>query len=67
MKFTTLLAFVQTFMLDGDVKVRVFELIKTKSSHAFNGHYSQISFCSFCSRVYVLVNLLAESLRSFLD
>ena len=29
MEFTTLLAFVQAFMLDGDVKVRVFELSKS--------------------------------------
>lgn len=38
MEFITLLAFVQAFILDGDVKVRVFELIKTKRSHASNGH-----------------------------
>lgn len=29
MEFTTLLAFVQAFILDGDVKVRVFELFKS--------------------------------------
>ena len=28
MEFITLLAFVQAFILDGDVKVRVFEVIK---------------------------------------
>ena len=36
MEFTTLPAFVQAFILDGDVKVRVFELIKIKSFQAFN-------------------------------
>lgn len=34
MEFITLLAFVQEVILDGDVKVRVFELIKIKSSKA---------------------------------
>ena len=34
MEFITLLAFVQAFISDGDVKVRVFELIKIKSSQA---------------------------------
>ena len=29
MEFITLLVFVQAFILDGDVKVRVFELIKS--------------------------------------
>ena len=36
MEFITSLAFVQAFILDGDVKVRVFELTKIKSLRAFN-------------------------------
>ena len=47
MEFITLLVFVQAFILDGDVKVRVFELIKVKSSQALKVINRRSVFAAF--------------------
>ena len=47
MEFITLLAFVQAFISDGDVKVRVFELIKITSSQALTVINRRTVFAAF--------------------
>ena len=47
MEFITLLAFVQAFISDGDVKVRVFEPIKIKSSQALTVINRRTVFAAF--------------------